>query len=393
MPDREASVSVLHLVSWYPTAANPHRTPFIPAHFHAASQRGRHELVHVEVLFCRGTPRFFWGQHPLGERFSLLTLPTHQARLVEIATLFLLMLVRLRLGRRWWDGVHVHIAWPLLRFPRLFFFLFGRQVLIGEHWTAFRFRFNLPKGSPGHQRMAAMFAHQLPVTTVTRTLASDIQAFAAPYTFPIHIIPNVVDPLVFYPAQPISAEPGKQGQKSTYHFLMVATWRPIKQPLLVLRACQQLVKQGFDLQLRIVGLGDQLPEMQALASTAPLAGHVQFLGALSKAEIANEMRQADALLHPSSYETFSVVCAEAISCGTPVLVSDLEAVAEFIDPSNGILVTNTVEDWRQAISAFCAHLERWQPEAIARAAHARFSPEVVGQQFRDLYQALWQPSC
>lgn len=385
---------VLHLAAWYPTASDHWRTPFIPAHFHAAASQGRHELIHVEVLHRQGLPRLYWGRHPSGERFRVFTMPFNKARIVELATLLLLLLVRFELGHRWWDGVHVHIAWPLLRFPRLFMALFGKQVLIGEHWTAFRFRFYLPEGSRGHRRMAAMFGQHLPVTTVTRTLADDIQRFSEPYRFPIHIIPNVVDPAIFHPSHLTHIEHSHiAGYDRPFLFLMVATWRLIKQPLLVLQACQQLSEDGFSLQLRIVGLGDQLPQMQELANTQALAGKVKFLGPLGKVEIAKAMAQADALLHPSNYETFSVVCAESISCGTPVLVSDLEAVAEFIDASNGILVPNTVDAWRQAILEFCAYPQRWQSQAIASAAHARFSPAVVGQQFRDLYRELWPPFC
>lgn len=383
---------ILHISSWYPSPNAPWRTPFIPAHFHSAAAEGCHELIHLEVQYYRGFPAFNFGRYPGGERFRILLIPSDRARVVELATMILLLAVRLELGRRWWDGVHVHIAWPLLRFPRLFMGLFGKQVLIGEHWTAFHYRFHLKEGSKGHRRMAAMFSQQIPLTAVTRTLAQDIQRFAAPHQFQTHIIPNVVDPLIFYPAKLVAVPEVQSGGKRPFRFLMVASWRPIKQPLLVLKACLQLVEDGLPLHLQIVGLGDQLPEMQATASLPPLAGHVQFLGALSKAKISEEMRQADALLHPSNYETFSVVCAEAISCGTPVLVSDLEAVAEFIDESNGILVPNTVTAWRQAILEFCAHPERWERQAIARAAHARFSPAVVGQQFRDLYHKLWHPS-
>jgi len=137
--------------------------------------------------------------------------------------------------------------------------LFGKQVLIGEHWTAFPFRFYLPEGSRGHRRMAAMFGQHLPLTTVTRTLANDIQRSAAPHHFPIHIIPNVVDPAIFHPPHRIPTEHAHiAGYDRPFRFLMVATWRPIKQPLLVLRACQHLAEEGLSFQLRIVGLGDQL---------------------------------------------------------------------------------------------------------------------------------------
>jgi glycosyltransferase involved in cell wall biosynthesis len=274
--------------------------------------------------------------------------------------------------------------------------LFGKHVLIGEHWTAYRFRFHLPQGSRGHLRMSSMFAHKLPITTVTRVLAMDIIRFAEPYHFPVHVIPNVVNPALFSLSSTEALQREFRVTPNThrpFRFLMVATWRPIKQPLLVMKACSQLLENGIDLDLRIIGTGSQLPVMQSLANSSLLSGHVHFLGSLPKSLIAKEMQNADALLHPSDYETFSVVCAEAISCGTPVLVSNLEAVSEFINHTNGLLVENTVNAWRDAITCFCMQPLRWDHTQISNEAHARFSPNVVGQQLRDLYCELWLQSC
>jgi glycosyltransferase involved in cell wall biosynthesis len=173
---------------------------------------------------------------------------------------------------------------------------------------------------------------------------------------------------------------------------MVASWQSIKRPLIVLEACRLVIDSGVKLELHIVGDGPQRNEMELLASTGALAGQVSFLGPLVKSRIAEEMRNADALLHASAYETFSVVCAEAISCGTPVLASRLDAIGDFVNSSNGVLVDNTVDAWRQEILRFCREPHQWDRPEIAARAHARFSPAVVGRQFRDLYRKLWTRS-
>lgn len=383
----------LHLTAWYPSESTPFRTPFIPAHFHAINTAYEHKLWHVEVQYRSGWPSLNFSRTTDQQHHRVLTLPTRRARLIEFATLLLLLLVRLELGKRWWSGVHVHIAWPLIRFPRIFRFLFGGNVLIGEHWSAYHDNFHLPFGSPPHRRMAAMFSQKFPVCTVSPALAEDIRRFAAPHHFPVHVIPNVVDPKDFHPAPQNTAAIVRPAEcKARTRFLMVANWQPIKRPLLVLEACHQAVEAGVELELRIVGDGPQHAEMVKFVATGLLAGRVTFLGPLDKPKIADEMRAADALLHPSAYETFSVVCAEAISCGTPVLASRLEAIGEFIDHSNGVLVDNTVDAWREAILRFCHEPNEWDRTAIAERAHARFSPAVVGRQFRELYRALWQQS-
>jgi L-malate glycosyltransferase len=345
----------------------------------AARLNGEHRLVHVEVRHKTGMPPLSIGRLSDRESFMLVFAPLRRAFFIEFLTYLMLVLLRFRLGLRDWDCVNVHVAWPILRFPRLFILLFGRAVCITEHWSAYHSNFNLPTGSRGHRKLAGMFANGLPVMAVSEALGNDIRRFARNYTFPVHVVPNVVDPKVFHPALERCPTP-------PFRFLMVANWARIKRPFLALEAFDRLLAEGVDAHLRIVGEGEQTPGMVAFVQARSLRLRVDFLGNLPKSEVAEQMRAASALLHPSDYETFSVVCAEAVSCGTPVIASRLEAIAAFIDESSGILVENDAESWWQALRGFCTREAAWDHEAIARVAHARFAPEKIGSAMHEVYR-------
>jgi glycosyltransferase involved in cell wall biosynthesis len=370
---------ILHIAGWYPDSSSAHRALFVKEHFSVAKVNGQHRLVHVEVRYWQGNPHFTIGKLSDCESFMLLFAPLRRAFIVESLTYLMLVFLRLRLGLRDWDCVNVHVAWPLLRFPRLFVLLFGRAVCVTDHWSAYHSNFNLPAGSRGHRKLARMFAEGLPVMVVSEALGNDIRRFAKAYEFPVRVVPNVVDPKVFHPALKRSATP-------PFRFLMVANWARIKRPVLALEAFDRLLAEGVDARLRIVGEGEQTPGMVAFVQARSLGSRVEFLGNLPKAQVAEQMREASALLHPSDYETFSVVCAEAVACGTPVIASKLEAIADFIDETNGILVENDDESWQQALRVFCTREAVWDHDAIARAAHERFRPEKIGAAMHEVYR-------
>ncbi len=81
-----------------------------------------------------------------------------------------------------------------------------------------------------------------------------------------------------------------------------------------------------DWTLKIVGEGPLSPLVEAFCAER---GEVEWLGALSRADIGRVMGAAKVLVFPSEwYETFGRVAIESFAAGTPVIASRLGAMAE-----------------------------------------------------------------
>ncbi len=120
-----------------------------------------------------------------------------------------------------------------------------------------------------------------------------------------------------------------------------------------------------------------------------MGAHVTLLGRLSSADVALEMKHAHALWHCSDYETFSVVCAEALCCGTPVIASRVGGIPGFVNEDNGALVgTNDATAWAAAIEKDWDRLLHIDRSALSRRIVDRFSAKTVGQSFQTILSEL-----
>jgi glycosyltransferase involved in cell wall biosynthesis len=93
-----------------------------------------------------------------------------------------------------------------------------------------------------------------------------------------------------------------------------------------------------DLTLEVVGVGPRLESLRELAASLGLQQRVVFHGALPREDALSVMRNAGALVLPSSYEGMPHVVLEAFALGVPVVGSDapgIETVVE--DGVSGVL--------------------------------------------------------
>jgi glycosyltransferase involved in cell wall biosynthesis len=190
-------------------------------------------------------------------------------------------------------------------------------------------------------------------------------------------IPNAVDTAMFSPDGDTESAP-------TPTILCVGRLHDVQKRLTdVIRA---LARLPADWRLEIAGTGPDRPMLEQLAAQLGVAERVAFLGFVSDpAELRRLYRRASVMALPSAYEGLPMVLLEAMSCGTPVVGSDIAAISEVIrDGASGLLVP--VGDPERLASAMeRAVSERDRFGAAARASVLEtYDQTVVAPRLADM---------
>ncbi|MEV3904204.1 glycosyltransferase family 4 protein [Mycobacterium sp. NPDC050551] len=164
---------------------------------------------------------------------------------------------------------------------------------------------------------------------------------------------------------------------------------PRKGMALLLRALPALVERFPDIEILVVGRGD---EDELREDAKDLAGHLRFLGQVDDATKASAMRSADVYCAPNTGgESFGIVLVEAMAAGTAVVASDLDAFRRvLLDGAAGRLVT--VDD-ADALAA--GLVEVLDDDAVRRRyidaasdAVRRYDWSVVARQILRVYETV-----
>jgi L-malate glycosyltransferase len=275
--------------------------------------------------------------------------------------------------------VNFIIAYPVgVRVTWLSAFL-RKPFTFSEHWSVYHFKFH--GASNGAQRAKKMFHHGIPVICVSRALANDIRDFSGNAALETHQVDNVVDAAAF--------DGPYQGPPHEGRFFTIALWRKPKRPEVLLGALAILLEQGRKVHLRLAGDGPDMDAIRLHVQQLRLQDHVTLLGRLEPAAIGMELRQAHALWHCSDHETFSVVCAEALCCGTPVFASSVGGIPGFVDDTNGTLIrTNDAAQWAKAIDQNWARTLAIDRRSLSARIAQRFSPTTVGQRYQSILEQV-----
>jgi len=141
----------------------------------------------------------------------------------------------------------------------------------------------------------------------------------------------------------------------------------------VIEALSRVLRTLPKARLRVVGDGDDLPRLRALAQRAGVAGAVHFTGFIGDLALREEYRACDLFALPSRKEGFGLVYLEAMSGGKPCIAARAGGSPEVVDHEVGALVeygnTDQIAD---------AVIELWRRPPAAdklrgRAAHFSFT--------------------
>jgi glycosyltransferase involved in cell wall biosynthesis len=140
-------------------------------------------------------------------------------------------------------------------------------------------------------------------------------------------------------------------------------------------------------QLWVVGVGP-VERYRAIAREHGVAERVRFLG--WRDDIERVYRGADILVHPATYETFSLAVYESAASGIPVVATRVNGVEDLLaDGTAGFLVERTDAAFTSALARLAndPELRHRMGEAGRRQAIA-FGPELFTERVFEAYREL-----
>lgn len=106
----------------------------------------------------------------------------------------------------------------------------------------------------------------------------------------------------------------------------------------LLKAFQILNNKGRRIKLFIIGDGLQKEAMKEMSRVLKIYNKVIWLGTLKHSEVMEYYKKSFSIIVPSTKEPFSTVALEGMSCGIPVICSNIGGFTEMIrDGKDGIL--------------------------------------------------------
>jgi UDP-glucose:(heptosyl)LPS alpha-1,3-glucosyltransferase len=142
---------------------------------------------------------------------------------------------------------------------------------------------------------------------------------------------------------------------------------------------------GDDFRLLVVGSDNPAP-YRKLARKA--RNRVIFAGARS--DLPALYSAADAFVLPTAYETFSLVCMEAMACSLPVFATPVGGIEEYLkDGLNGFQIRMDADDIASAVSAAFADpmLMRRMQEGARTTAEA-YGWDRIGMHYIELLKQI-----
>ena len=219
------------------------------------------------------------------------------------------------------------------------------------------------------------------VLPVSHALQRAIKRYGIQARF--HVIPNVVDTMLFLPESPRGGDPNRK------RIRFVGQLRPVRGIPYLLHALPRLGQKRSDWRMDIVGDGEARSEYERLVGDLRLANRVAFHDLKSKREVAAFMRRADFLVLSSLCETFSAPAAEALAVGRPVLATRCGGSEEFISDDVGLLVgLGDADALYRGLDDMLDPVHRYSSPQITQYTRDRFASQLVGAPLHAVYESL-----
>lgn len=158
----------------------------------------------------------------------------------------------------------------------------------------------------------------------------------------------------------------------------------------LVQATARLVEHRPDVTLVLVGDGPKRESLERTARDLDVADDVLFTGYLSRREdVYALLKQADVFAISSRYEGFCNAVVEAMGCGLPPVVSDIDVLREVVGGSGRFAPPGDADAFAEEIDRLLDDPEaRSELAGAARERAGRFPVERTAAAYYELYRSV-----
>jgi glycosyltransferase involved in cell wall biosynthesis len=381
----KGKLNIIHICSWYPNKLKPMDGNFV--HKHIASTIHDVNAIAIAVYETRSSLKNTYSVDETEKDGVKSIIIYHRMRSFMILNILFRMyyyikafeLARKKLGQV--HLIHAHVTLFAGVFSYLQAFLTGIPYIISEHSTIYR-QNNISSLKLWLARLAISKSRAfLPVSS---DLNNTVRAFniRSKHT----VVPNVIDGKFFYPQEHEKTEKIK--------ILHVSTLDDNTKNISgMLRVIQTVTHKRPNIQFQIIGERNIAKTKRMIDQLRIKEANLELLGPMCQEDISAYFRAADCFLLFSNHETFSVVLAEAWSCGIPAIYSNCGGLTNLDDPRLGVQVGKKDETAMvKAIFKVVDQLETYDPMFMHQYIQQQSGVETIRNKLLSLYRDCALPS-
>jgi len=237
------------------------------------------------------------------------------------------------------------------------------------------------------------------IITVSSFVKSDLDKLIG-YNTKAIVCPMGIDTNVFVPKDQARLRE-EYNIRGKYVLLFVGRLVEKKGVEYLIDAMKILTKKLSDIKLLIIGTGNLEKKLKIKVSKLNLSSYVSFLGIKKHDELIDYFNICDLLILPAIFdkyghtETLGMVILEAMSCGKPVVASNIGGIPESVkDGYNGLLTIpkNPADIADKIVKA----LTQFDLEEMGKRAHqtaCRYDWEVIGEKYEQVMKEVFVVNC
>jgi len=154
-------------------------------------------------------------------------------------------------------------------------------------------------------------------------------------------------------------------------------------------AMAEKLRQRKDFVVLIIGQGEEENNYAQQIIDKHLENIVYIVGPIKPNKIAAFYKACDFLIHPSTVDSFSMVCLEAMSYGKPIIYNKNIGIAEYIEDGKEGFVVEPNNEQQLFEKTVILLDDNKQKDTMGVAAHntsLKFKSEIIGEKIKEIYE-------